>query len=41
MALCATERLSTRVGLKDGSILPGGATAADNVALVKAATALF
>jgi uncharacterized protein (DUF849 family) len=38
---CATDRLSTRVGLEDGSLLPDGATAADNVALVEAATHLL
>jgi len=39
--LCVTERLSTRVGLEDGCLLPNGVTARDNSALVAAGNALF
>ena len=41
VALAAARRWSTRVGLEDGKALPGGATAADNAALVAAAAAAF
>ncbi|PSJ59805.1 3-keto-5-aminohexanoate cleavage protein [Pseudaminobacter soli (ex Li et al. 2025)] len=39
--LAYQERWSTRVGLEDGKNLPDGTTAADNVALVAAALAIF
>jgi uncharacterized protein (DUF849 family) len=41
VALARERRWSTRVGLEDGKHLPDGATAADNVALVAAAVAIF
>jgi len=37
VALAAKERLSTRVGLEDGCLLPDGTMAADNAALIDAA----
>lgn len=40
VAVAAEERLSTRVGLEDGCLLPDGTMAADNAALVSAATAV-
>ncbi len=39
--LARERRWSTRIGLEDGKHLPDGATAADNVALVAAAVAIF
>ena len=41
VALAAERRWSTRVGLEDGKTLPSGAVAADNAAIVAAATAIF
>ncbi len=38
--VCAAQRLSTRVGLEDGSLLPDGTTASNNPALVAAAAAI-
>ena len=35
--LCAKERLSTRIGLEDGCLLPDGTIAPGNAALVGAA----
>jgi uncharacterized protein (DUF849 family) len=40
-ALASERRWSTRVGLEDGSGLPGGATASGNAALVTAAVEIF
>jgi uncharacterized protein (DUF849 family) len=39
VALGAKERLSTRVGLEDGYLLPDGTAAASNAALVTTAAA--
>jgi uncharacterized protein (DUF849 family) len=41
VALAAKERLSTRVGLEDGCLLPDGTMAADNATLITAAAAQF
>jgi uncharacterized protein (DUF849 family) len=41
VALAASRRWSTRVGLEDGKTLPNGATAANNAALVAVAAAVF
>jgi uncharacterized protein (DUF849 family) len=41
VALAASRRWSTRVGLEDSKALPSGATAADNAALVAAAVEAF
>lgn len=41
VARAAERRLSTRVGLEDGRLLPDGATAPDNAALIAAAVGLF
>ena len=41
VALAADRRWSTRVGLEDGSLLPGGAIASGNAALVAAAVDVY
>ena len=41
VAMAAERRWSTRVGLEDGSLLPGGAPAPGNAALVAAAAGVF